>query len=163
MLIIPSALSFSGSSHIEYKRTFEYETVGCVKVLAVSDIVIFRTRAERLHSSMFAFLGDASKNWRNHFERELRKICKEFEKADRSTGFDELRSPTAANAFGGQRASGGATDAGELTAEAVARLHNASGLSASVTMSMLGPALIVFHETTHVETLDFSAYCACPS
>jgi len=31
-----------------------------MKILAVSDIVIYRTRAERLHSDLFTFLGDAS-------------------------------------------------------------------------------------------------------
>ncbi len=32
-----------------------------VKVLAVSDVVVYRTRAERLHNDLFYFLGDASK------------------------------------------------------------------------------------------------------
>ena len=31
-----------------------------LKVLAISDVVIYRTRAERLHTDMFTFLGDAS-------------------------------------------------------------------------------------------------------
>ncbi|XP_076359619.1 zinc finger FYVE domain-containing protein 1-like [Tachypleus tridentatus] len=43
-----------------------------LKVLAVSDIVIYRTRAERLHNDLFTFLGDASKAYCRHFSRELK-------------------------------------------------------------------------------------------
>lgn len=47
-----------------------------LKVLAVSDIVIYRTRAERLTTDLFSFLGDASKAYIDHFTREL-KLLKE--------------------------------------------------------------------------------------
>ncbi|RWS03710.1 Zinc finger FYVE domain-containing protein 1-like protein, partial [Dinothrombium tinctorium] len=43
-----------------------------LKVLAVSDIVIYRTRAERLHNDLFTFLGDASKAYMQHFSAELK-------------------------------------------------------------------------------------------
>jgi len=42
-----------------------------LKVLAISDIVIYRTRAERLHTDMFTFLGDASEAYLKHFSKEL--------------------------------------------------------------------------------------------
>lgn len=48
-----------------------------LKVLAVSDIVIYKTRAERLHNDMFYFLGDASKSYARHFSAELDKLNKE--------------------------------------------------------------------------------------
>jgi zinc finger FYVE domain-containing protein 1 len=38
-----------------------------LKVLAVSDIIIYRTRAERIHSEMFNFLATANKVWWKHF------------------------------------------------------------------------------------------------
>lgn len=45
-----------------------------LKVLAISDIVIFRTRSERLHSDMFTFLGTASKAFCKHFSSALQSI-----------------------------------------------------------------------------------------
>lgn len=42
-----------------------------LKVLAVSDVVIYRTRAERLHNDMFQFLCDASTAYTKHFSIEL--------------------------------------------------------------------------------------------
>ena len=43
-----------------------------LKVLAISDIIIYRTRAERLHTDMFTFLGDASDAYLKHFTKELK-------------------------------------------------------------------------------------------
>lgn len=43
-----------------------------LKVLAISDIIIYRTRAERLHTDMFTFLGDASGAYLKHFTKELK-------------------------------------------------------------------------------------------
>ena len=43
-----------------------------LKVLAISDVIIYRTRADRLHNDMFMFLGDASKAYMKHFTQELR-------------------------------------------------------------------------------------------
>ncbi|GAB6021662.1 Zinc finger FYVE domain-containing protein 1 [Chamberlinius hualienensis] len=43
-----------------------------LKVMAISDVVIYRSRAERLHSDMYQFLGDASKAFNNHFKQELK-------------------------------------------------------------------------------------------
>lgn len=45
-----------------------------LKVLAVSDIVIYRTRAERLTTDLFTFLGDASQAYVGHFTRELKAL-----------------------------------------------------------------------------------------
>jgi len=45
-----------------------------LKVLAVSDVVIYRTRAERLHNDLFYFLGDASKAYNKHFKQELNRM-----------------------------------------------------------------------------------------
>ena len=45
-----------------------------LKVLAVSDVVIYKTRAERLHSDLFYFLGDASKAYNEHFSAELQRV-----------------------------------------------------------------------------------------
>ena len=42
-----------------------------LKVLAISDVVIYRSCAERLHNDLFHFLGDASKAYRRHFSSEL--------------------------------------------------------------------------------------------
>ncbi len=43
-----------------------------LKVLAISDVVIYRTKADRLHNDMFQFLGDASKAYLKHFSSELK-------------------------------------------------------------------------------------------
>lgn len=43
-----------------------------LKVLAISDIILYRTRAERLHTDMFTFLGDASDAYLKHFTKELK-------------------------------------------------------------------------------------------
>lgn len=43
-----------------------------LKVLAISDVIIYRTRAERLHNDLFTFLGDASRAYVHHFSAELR-------------------------------------------------------------------------------------------
>lgn len=47
-----------------------------MKILAVSDVIIYRTRAERLHSDMFSFLGDASEAYMKHFSPELKAALK---------------------------------------------------------------------------------------
>lgn len=45
-----------------------------LKVLAISDIIIYRTRAGRLHNDLFQFLGDASQAYVRHFLQELRAL-----------------------------------------------------------------------------------------
>lgn len=45
-----------------------------LKVLAISDIAIYRTRAERLHSDLFTFLGTASKAFYKHFSTALQSF-----------------------------------------------------------------------------------------
>ncbi|KAJ8912659.1 hypothetical protein NQ315_012735 [Exocentrus adspersus] len=45
-----------------------------LKVLAVSDIIIYRTRAERLQRDMYTFLGGASKAYKDHFSATLKKV-----------------------------------------------------------------------------------------
>ncbi|KAJ8305041.1 hypothetical protein KUTeg_017409 [Tegillarca granosa] len=51
-----------------------------LKVLAVSDVVIYRTRAERLHTDMFQFLCDASAAYTKHFAMELTSVAKRSKK-----------------------------------------------------------------------------------
>ncbi|KAM7368087.1 hypothetical protein PAMP_014338 [Pampus punctatissimus] len=43
-----------------------------LKVLAISDVIIYRTHADRLHDDLFKFLGDASDAYLKHFTRELK-------------------------------------------------------------------------------------------
>lgn len=43
-----------------------------LKVMAISDVIIYRTRAERLHNDLFTFLGSASHAYIKHFSKELR-------------------------------------------------------------------------------------------
>ncbi|XP_067831032.1 zinc finger FYVE domain-containing protein 1 isoform X2 [Heptranchias perlo] len=74
-----------------------------LKVLAVSDVVIYRTRAERLHNDLFRFLGNASQAYLKHFTGELRAM------SDRC------------------------------------------GLE--VPLSSLGPAVVIFHETSNTKLL----------
>ena len=65
------------------------------------DIIIYRTRSDRLHSDTFQFLGDASAAYLKYFTSELKAISE----------------------------------------------------SNKVSVSNLGPALIVFHETSFTEPL----------
>ncbi|XP_067364305.1 zinc finger FYVE domain-containing protein 1 isoform X1 [Channa argus] len=81
-----------------------------LKVLAVSDIVVYRTRAERLHNDMFHFLSNASAAYLKHFTPELRALS--------------------------------------------SRCH------LDVPLSSLGPAVIVFQETTHTQLLGHDSQLA---
>ncbi|XP_074660644.1 zinc finger FYVE domain-containing protein 1-like isoform X2 [Tubulanus polymorphus] len=74
-----------------------------LKVLAISDVIIYRTRADRLHNDLFHFLGDASKAYVKHFANELKEASKRR--------------------------------------------------NLDVPLSTLGPAVIIFHETTHTDIL----------
>ena len=60
-------------------------------------MVIYRTRADRLHRDLFQFLGDASKAYLGHFTPELK----------------------------------------------------AASVRTNIPLDSMGPAVIVFHETTH--------------
>lgn len=51
-----------------------------LKVLAVSDIIIYRTRAERLHTDMCQFLCDASTAYTKYFSTELQDMAKRIGK-----------------------------------------------------------------------------------
>lgn len=46
-----------------------------LKVLAISDIIIYRTRSERLRSDMYKFLGTASKAFSKYFSAALQTIA----------------------------------------------------------------------------------------
>ena len=78
-----------------------------LKVLAISDVVIYRTRAERLHQDMFSFLNDSAKAYSQYFRTELEAV----------------------------------NNRGQLKAD----------------INMLGPAVVIFHETQHTNTLDHEA------
>lgn len=45
-----------------------------LKVLAVSDVAVYRTRAERLHNDMFHFFGSASAAYLKYFTPQLRAL-----------------------------------------------------------------------------------------
>ncbi|KAL8583835.1 hypothetical protein ACOMHN_040304 [Nucella lapillus] len=70
-----------GSSANDNKRTRLL-----LKILAISDIVVFRTRAERLHKDMFVFLSNASKAYRKHFSEELRAASKRYQIKESNLG-----------------------------------------------------------------------------
>ncbi|XP_033125854.1 zinc finger FYVE domain-containing protein 1-like [Anneissia japonica] len=76
-----------------------------LKVMAISDIVIYRTRADRLHSDLFRFIGDASLAYRKHFDKEL-----------------------------------------TITADRIGE---------DISLSTIGPVVIVFQETQHTDILGF--------
>ncbi|XP_065159950.1 zinc finger FYVE domain-containing protein 1-like isoform X3 [Atheta coriaria] len=59
-----------------------------LKVLAVSDIIIYRTRSERLHRDMYTFLGGASKAYKEHFQAAIQQVWRnnEQEKPPNSLG-----------------------------------------------------------------------------
>lgn len=50
-----------------------------LKVLGVSDVIIYRTRAARLENDMFLFLNDASTAFEEHFSVELKAIAREMD------------------------------------------------------------------------------------
>ena len=88
-----------GATQDENKRTRLL-----MKVLAISDVVIYRTRAERLHNDMFLFLADASEAYHKYFAEALQSV----------------------------------SERGHL----------------DVSLSALGPAVVVFHETSYTDTLE---------
>ncbi|KAG8042234.1 hypothetical protein G9C98_004868 [Cotesia typhae] len=47
-----------------------------LKVLAISDIVIYRTRSERLHMDLFTFFGAASRAYSLHFQSALQALSR---------------------------------------------------------------------------------------
>lgn len=51
-----------------------------LKVLAISDIIIYRTRAERLRTDMCQFLCDASTAYNEYFSTELQDMAKRIGK-----------------------------------------------------------------------------------
>lgn len=65
---------FLGISKKEQQRTRLL-----LKVLAVSDVIIYRTRAERLQRDMYSFLGGASLAYKEHFSAALKKALSKVE------------------------------------------------------------------------------------
>ncbi|XP_031436033.1 zinc finger FYVE domain-containing protein 1-like isoform X2 [Clupea harengus] len=49
-----------------------------LKVLAISDLIIYRTHADRLHDDLFRFLGDASEAYLKYFTKELKATAARF-------------------------------------------------------------------------------------
>lgn len=47
-----------------------------MKILAISDVIVYRTRAERLHLDMFNFIGHASEAYLKHFTPALKAALK---------------------------------------------------------------------------------------
>ena len=75
-----------------------------LKVLAVSDIIIYRTRAERLGDDIYKFIHDAAKSYSKHFKRELEEASKRCK----------------------------------------------------VSLSQMGPTVVIFHETVHTKILGLN-------
>ncbi|KAL1489873.1 hypothetical protein ABEB36_013801 [Hypothenemus hampei] len=57
-----------------------------LKILAVSDIIIYRTRAERLQKDLYTFLGGASVIYKEHFSVALKKALSRIEGEKISSG-----------------------------------------------------------------------------
>lgn len=51
-----------------------------LKILGISDIIIYRTRAERLHNDMYQFLCESSSAYTKHFSEELESAAKRCNK-----------------------------------------------------------------------------------
>uniref|UniRef100_A0A3Q3WK95 FYVE-type domain-containing protein n=1 Tax=Mola mola TaxID=94237 RepID=A0A3Q3WK95_MOLML len=98
-----------GAAFLTQQKTSSMSTF-LFQVLAVSDIVIYRTRAERLHNDMFLFLSSASGAYLKHFTPELRALS--------------------------------------------------SRCGLDVPLSSLGPAVIIFQETTHTRLLGHDSKVA---
>ena len=79
-----------------------------MKILAISDVIVYRTRAERLHNDMFNFIGDASEAYLKYFTPELKDLSHRYSNSD-------------------------------------------------VPIQMLGPTVVVFHETQNTYPLGTSA------
>lgn len=47
-----------------------------MKILAISDIVIYQTKSERLHNDLFYFLADSAKTFTEHFSDELDHVLR---------------------------------------------------------------------------------------
>ena len=74
----------------EHKRTLVLDTEGrlglslndnirnrlLLKILCISDILIYRTRAPKLPNDMFQFLSDASNAFLKYFRKELESVMK---------------------------------------------------------------------------------------
>ena len=74
----------------EHQRTLVLDTEGrlglsqndnvrnrlLLKILCISDIIIYRTRAPKLPNDMFQFLSDASNAFHKYFRRELESVMK---------------------------------------------------------------------------------------
>lgn len=50
-----------------------------LKILAISDVIIYRTKSERLQRDMYSFLGGASTAYKTHFSPVLEKMIKQYE------------------------------------------------------------------------------------
>jgi len=99
-----------------------------MQILAVSDVVLFRTRAERLHSDLFSFLGNASKAYIKYFADALKKMENESSNSEPLNQVCKI--------------------VGSLS-------YYWTFYQDSV--CNLGPAVIIFHETRYTEPLKTSA------
>lgn len=50
-----------------------------LKILAISDVIIYRTKSERLQRDMYSFLGAASTAYKQHFSPLFAKMVKQYE------------------------------------------------------------------------------------
>lgn len=65
---------FLGITKKEHQRTRLL-----LKILAISDVIIYRTKSERLPRDMYTFLGGASKAYKEHFSPALQNALQKYE------------------------------------------------------------------------------------
>ncbi|XP_063911047.1 zinc finger FYVE domain-containing protein 1-like isoform X3 [Zophobas morio] len=65
---------FLGITKKEHQRTRLL-----LKILAISDVIIYRTRSERLPRDMYTFLGGASRSYKEHFSPALQNFLQKYE------------------------------------------------------------------------------------
>ncbi|XP_008191766.2 zinc finger FYVE domain-containing protein 1 isoform X2 [Tribolium castaneum] len=65
---------FLGITKKEHQRTRLL-----LKILAISDVIIYRTKSERLPRDMYTFLGGASKAYKEHFSPALQSVLQKYE------------------------------------------------------------------------------------
>jgi zinc finger FYVE domain-containing protein 1 len=65
---------FLGITKKEHQRTRLL-----LKILAISDVIIYRTKSERLPRDMYTFLGGASKAYKEHFSPALQNVLQKYD------------------------------------------------------------------------------------
>eukprot|EP00118_Oscarella_pearsei_P010955 m.70056 g.70056 ORF g.70056 m.70056 type:complete len:839 (+) comp35656_c0_seq1:22-2538(+) len=61
------------------RKNVDSHTRLLLKILAISDVVIYRTRAERLHRDMYQFLSTSSESYQKYFAAQLKATADKLE------------------------------------------------------------------------------------